>query len=262
MRYIIILIIVANQVITPVVSYNLVRIHDIQFFPLGMHLKVRSVGIINKADFLFLINGIVQGIQRVHGLLVVRVLQFRQVTNMLYLCRKMPPAKFFQLVNQFPGTLLGNAFVEQYAVNEKAKLRVVKFSSRQERAFVVRYNIETQLFQRINIVLHRTPVAFHSVLCPQMPDDFLLCQVMILVRILFQNIQDQHIQHFFISGCKHFVSALSLIIIIACCNFSCKTWEKLLILFILFSAIQAVCKMTGICFNIGNSFVTAIWSRR
>ena len=53
MRYIIILIIVANQVITPVVSYNLVRIYDIQFFPLGMQLKVRSVGIINEADLLF-----------------------------------------------------------------------------------------------------------------------------------------------------------------------------------------------------------------
>ena len=58
----------------------------------------------------------------------------------------MPSAKVFQFVNQIPGPFLGDAFGKQHAVNQQAKLCIIKLPPAQESALVVRYNIVAHLF--------------------------------------------------------------------------------------------------------------------
>ena len=91
-----------------------------------MQLEVFAIAVISEANLLSLFDGIVQHIQIPQNIRVVRVYEFRQMTDVLHFGMEVFVAKCRQLLDQSFSLFAGKGAGKEDAVDQHPQFRIVK----------------------------------------------------------------------------------------------------------------------------------------
>ena len=92
-RYVIVFIVVTDEIVPTVVRNKLIRIDDVRNTALRMQLEVRPLGVVGKPHLAFFLDGIVEYVEGDHHLLVVRMCEFGQIRDVRHLRMKVAIAE-------------------------------------------------------------------------------------------------------------------------------------------------------------------------
>ena len=198
----IVLVIVADKIEVPVRHHDLIRIIDEGLLPPRMHPPIRPVAVIDEGNLPLLLDGLVDEIQVDHRLLVLRMLEGRDIGEMREARLEVPAALIDQLRNQLLRLRLRQKLREDHRIDEHLQLRIIEGPGHQPVA-LLRIDVEAGLDETVDVVPDRAPVTHHLVVLLQKLQHPLLRKRMLLVRIILQDLEYQQIQIFLTATIIH-----------------------------------------------------------
>ena len=202
MRNRIVLIIVADEIEVPVRHHDLIGIIDVRLLPPRMHPSIRPVAVIDEGQLLLSFDGLIDEIQVDHRLLVLRMLERRDIGEVREARLEVPAALIDQLIDQLLRLRLRQKLRENHRIDEHLQLRIIEGPGHQPIA-LLRIDVEAVLDETVDVVPDRTPVTHHPVVLLQKLQHPLLRKRMLFIRIILQDLEYQQIQIFLTATVVH-----------------------------------------------------------
>ena len=198
----VILIIVADEIEVPVRHHDLIGIIDVRLLPPRMHPPIRPVAVVDEGKLLLSFDRLIDQVEVDHRLLVLRMLERRDIGEMREARLEVSAALIDQLVNQLLRLCLRQKFRENHRVDEHLQLRIIEGPGHQPIA-LLRIDVEAVLDETVDVVPDRTPVTHHPVVLLQKLQHPLLRKRMLFIRIILQDLKYQQIQIFLTATVVH-----------------------------------------------------------
>ena len=198
----VILIIVTDEIEVSVRHHDLIGIIDVRLLPPRMHPPIRPVAVVDERKLLLSFDSLIDQVEVDHRLLVLRMLERRDIGEMREARLEVSAALIDQLVDQLLRLCLRQKFRENHRVDEHLQLRIIEGPGHQPIA-LLRIDVEAALDETVYVISDRTPVTHHPVVLLQKLQHPLLRKRMLLIRIILQDLKYQQIQIFLTATVVH-----------------------------------------------------------
>ena len=198
----VILIIVTDEIEVSVRHHDLIGIIYVRLLPPRMHPPIRPVAVVDEGKLLLSFDRLIDQIEVDHRLLVLRMLERRDVGEMREARLEVSAALIDQLVDQLLRLCLRQKLRENHRVDEHLQLRIIEGPGHQPIA-LLRIDVEAVLDETVDVVPDRTPVTHYPVVLLQKLQHPLLRKRMLLIRIILQDLKYQQIQIFLTTTIVH-----------------------------------------------------------